>query len=643
VLVLAYHSVSERWQDPLCVRPETFAGQVRALARRGYRGVTFTEAAAADVGGRAVAVTFDDAFATVMDARAVLDELGWPATVFVPTVAVETAAPMRWLVGDRWTQEQDTHLMPLSWQELTELQDAGWEIGSHSRTHRLLSSLVEDDAFEELAGSRRELEQHVGPCTSISYPWGEVVSSVIDLARSAGYTSGSGLVGGIDGEPLAVPRFAIAASDGELKYALKTSAAIWRVRGSIAWKAANSVRHRGDVPARATTGALAHSALVLDGSTGPGLAVMRSLGRAGWTVLAPVGSRAARSRYAAGTVELPDPVREPDAYAAHLADLVDRGELDVVVPCTDASLEAAWGVVGKRPRPRVLGGDARTVETALDKVRCLQAAEQHGFPVPAWSAPSSRTEALEALERIGLPCVAKPRRSFERRGQQLEHRRHMFVESPADLDQALSVRSAGELPILQEYVPGRALSVSAVVHDGEVVAAVARETFTFHPIAGGTSVWKRTVERGDVGVEQALGLLQVIGLEGLAEVEYQVGHDGVPRLMEIGARVHGWVPLAIAAGVDLPLLAARIAVGESVRPVPSYRAGVEMRWPAGELLRLRAVLGPRAALPPGVRRGQVLAGVWPPWRPGMRYDGVDVADPRPSLRWPAGRRRHGSP
>jgi predicted ATP-grasp superfamily ATP-dependent carboligase len=179
------------------------------------------------------------------------------------------------------------------------------------------------------------------------------------------------------------------------------------------------------------------------------------------------------------------------------------------------------------------------------------------------------------------------------------------------------------------------------VHDGNVIGAVARETFTFHPVAGGTSVWKRTVDRADVGVEQALAFLQAIGLEGLAEVEYQVGRDGVPRLMEIGARAHRWVPLAIAAGVNLPLLAARLAVGESVRPVSSYRAGVEMRWPAGELLRLRTALG-ATVLPPGVRRRDVLAGVWPPWRPGMRYDGVDLADPRPSLTGLVGHRRRGS-
>jgi|tagenome__1003787_1003787.scaffolds.fasta_scaffold20887298_2 hypothetical protein len=187
----------------------------------------------------------------------------------------------------------------------------------------------------------------------------------------------------------------------------------------------------------------------------------------------------------------------------------------------------------------------------------------------------------------------------------------------------------GELPILQTYVPGRALSVSAVLSRGTILASVARETLSFHPVAGGTSVWKRTIGLDDVGVREAMKLLLDIGYDGLAEVEYQVGADGVPRLMEIGPRPHGWLALACAAGVDLPLVAARALIGEAIPDQDPYRVGVEMRWPAGELDRIRDALRIRADLPPEVSRAQVLARSWPPWRPGMLYDNIDSDDPGP--------------
>src|SRR5205814_6007110 len=101
----------------------------------------------------------------------------------------------------------------------------------------------------------------------------------------------------------------------------------------------------------------------------------------------------------------------------------------------------------------------------------------------------------------------------------------------------------------------------AVVSHGRLLAAAARETFSFVPIAGGTSVWKRTIPPSDAGVAEACRLLVDVGFEGLAEVEYQVGEDGVPRLMEIGARAHGWLGLAVAAGADLPAIAAAALLG----------------------------------------------------------------------------------
>jgi hypothetical protein len=101
--------------------------------------------------------------------------------------------------------------------------------------------------------------------------------------------------------------------------------------------------------------------------------------------------------------------------------------------------------------------------------------------------------------------------------------------------------------------------------------------------------------------------------------------------MEIGVRAHGWVPLAVAAGVDLPLIAARALMGERLRDAAPYRVGAQMRWPAGELGRLRVALRRSPVLPPGVSRWGVLALAWPPWAPGMRYDSIDLGDPEPWL------------
>ena len=67
VLVLCYHAVSERWPAPLSVTPEQLDRQLSLLHRRGFHGVTLSEALAGLPADRVLAVTFDDAYRSVRD------------------------------------------------------------------------------------------------------------------------------------------------------------------------------------------------------------------------------------------------------------------------------------------------------------------------------------------------------------------------------------------------------------------------------------------------------------------------------------------------------------------------------------------------------------------------------------------------
>jgi peptidoglycan/xylan/chitin deacetylase (PgdA/CDA1 family) len=245
LLVLAYHAISPTWHDPLCVPPDTFRAQLRRLADAGYRSVSVRQAASGTATGRRVAITFDDAFESAARvAKPILDELGWTATVFVPTRPVTTREPMRWLGGGIARRpEEDAELRAMSWRDVELLAAAGWEVGSHSRTHRRLSELPDDELTEELEGSRRELVDHVGRCDAVSYPWGEVVPRVVAAARRAGYSAGSGLGGRFRfGDPMAVPRVVIAREDGARGFALKTAPAMWLLRSTAAWTLAERAR-----------------------------------------------------------------------------------------------------------------------------------------------------------------------------------------------------------------------------------------------------------------------------------------------------------------------------------------------------------------------------------------------------------------
>ena len=240
VLVLCYHALSERFPAALSVMPAAFERQLALLKRSGYRGVTFAEAVEAR-SGRVVAVTFDDAFLSVLRvAKPLLDAVGYPATVYAPTAYLDTPErPLKWDGIDQWHGGEHEHeLLPMSWDQLGELADAGWEVGSHTHTHPHLSQVTDDRALrDELAESKATVEQRLGrPCTTLAYPYGDYDERVVAAAGAAGYAAAGTLPARLHSvRALAWPRVGIYRVDDERRFRLKASRTMRRLRGSRFW------------------------------------------------------------------------------------------------------------------------------------------------------------------------------------------------------------------------------------------------------------------------------------------------------------------------------------------------------------------------------------------------------------------------
>ena len=248
VLVLCYHAVSESWPAPLAVHPRQLERQLAFLVARGYRGATFHDVIAADPRERIVAVTFDDAYASLRrHALPILRRLGLPATVFVPTAYAGSDEPMSWPGIDHWVGEgYAEELRALSWEELAELGDAGWEVGSHTRTHPRLTELDAGALDEELRGSRADCEERLGrPCRSLAYPYGATDQRVIDAASAAGYSAATILSSRLPApHRMRWPRVGVYRGDGPGRFRLKVSPLVRRLRGTRAWRLIDGYRLR---------------------------------------------------------------------------------------------------------------------------------------------------------------------------------------------------------------------------------------------------------------------------------------------------------------------------------------------------------------------------------------------------------------
>jgi peptidoglycan/xylan/chitin deacetylase (PgdA/CDA1 family) len=247
VLVLCYHAVSPRFEAPLSVTPEAFERQLRLLLDRGYRGVTFGEAVSSPP-GKTMAVTFDDAYLSVLElGKPILDRLGLPATVFVPTDYPDREGPMAWPGIDQWLGgPHEAELRPMSWEQIGGLADAGWEIGSHTCSHPHLTELDADSLEREMAESKAECERRIGrPCSTIAYPYGDYDARVVAAARRAGYAAACTLPARFHAaQPLEWPRVGVYHDDDDRRFRMKVSPLVRKARASRAWSGLDGLRRR---------------------------------------------------------------------------------------------------------------------------------------------------------------------------------------------------------------------------------------------------------------------------------------------------------------------------------------------------------------------------------------------------------------
>ena len=250
-LVLCYHGINDSW--PAAVSQDRLRSQLASLVARAYRGLSFSEVTRTRT-PKLLSVTFDDAYRSVIEqALPVLNELGVPGTVFVPTDFVGVA-PAAWPGTDVWlgTEYQD-ELAVMSWDELRRLAGRGWEIGSHTCSHPHLTELDDAALAHELRASRERIEAELGcSCSALAYPFGDWDERVVRAAAEAGYRAACTLPAALHrARPLAWPRIGIYGHDGDTVFRLKVSPAMRRLRATRIWPLMRPERWRSEGRRRA--------------------------------------------------------------------------------------------------------------------------------------------------------------------------------------------------------------------------------------------------------------------------------------------------------------------------------------------------------------------------------------------------------
>ncbi|MGM0570899.1 polysaccharide deacetylase family protein [Marinobacter sp.] len=214
LVVLQYHHISDQTPASTSTSPELFEAHLERIRTLGLEVEPLESATRAALGGELndqeqVAITFDDAYASVWTTAApLLEEYGYPYTIFVNTDAVGTRGYM-------------------TWEQLKQArQRDGVTVANHSHDHGHLARRPDESqqawrqrARASLDQAQSILEERLGKTAPMfAYPYGEYDSALEAMMDKRGWLAfgqQSGAIGEMS-DASRLPRFPMATAFGQL-------------------------------------------------------------------------------------------------------------------------------------------------------------------------------------------------------------------------------------------------------------------------------------------------------------------------------------------------------------------------------------------------------------------------------------------
>lgn len=379
--------------------------------------------------------------------------------------------------------------------------------------------------------------------------------------------------------------------------------------------------------------------LVTDAGGGPATAIIRSLGRAGYRVVAG-GSRldapGLRSRYAAHRLRYPPPGLKPDEFTAAVREAVTDFGVDLIIPVSDAALLPLARARHDLAAARLAAPHDEAVEIAISKSRTIELAQQLGVPVPQTRLAFDADDALRGATEVGYPVVLKPDRTYRFDG--IHGAQRIGVTFANDAAEAARLAGAAHRTspmLIQAYAGGVGVGLELLAREGEPVMAFQHRRIREMPVSGGASSMRESVRLDPDLYAHACRLAAALRWTGLMMVEFKAGTNG-PLLMEINGRPWGSLPLAVSAGADFPVALTRMLLDDQLpaAEIGTYRTGVrgrnlelDLRWAINVALQRR-----QYDFLPFPRRAKALAPLIDLLRPSVRDDLLSLEDPMPGAR-----------
>jgi len=216
--------------------------------------------------------------------------------------------------------------------------------------------------------------------------------------------------------------------------------------------------------------------------------------------------------------------------------------------------------------------DPEILETASDKAKVMEIAEELGIPCPKTWKIDTIDEIDKIRDKLNFPVVIKPTQSYGARGLEYANSFHELKIKAGEIQKRYKSL------LIQEFIAGTKYNTNLLLNKySKLRAAIVHRCIRQFPVSGGVFTYSETVFESKL-IKYSFEILKYLKYTGLASLEFLIdSRDKKPKLMEINPRFYGSLPLSIAAGVDFPYLLYRMALDGDIEKSFEYKIGVRYR------------------------------------------------------------------
>jgi len=323
--------------------------------------------------------------------------------------------------------------------------------------------------------------------------------------------------------------------------------------------------------------------LITNAGYGHTLSIIRNMAKDGIEIIAADTGKLAcscYSRYVKKCYTYTSPSKNEEKFISDLIEIIKKEKPDVFLPVsTETTVIVSKHKDKLKDLVKVPIADYDQMLTAHDKFKSIKLAEETGVPYPKTFILDSLDSLDKILNELGLPVIIKARLGtgiFARVNSKKE-----AIEKIKEFENVRCIKGVieGKNPLIQEFIPGQIHDACVLFNKGKLRAVLTQKRLRTLPINGGPGILNETTNEPEL-IRYAEKLLSKINYHGPGLVEFMIDErDKKPKLLEINPKLWGTSNMSIAAGINFPLLAFKMAVEGDIKPVWNYKVGIRHKWP----------------------------------------------------------------